>query len=313
MSLQFRISLGLVAFLLLLPGCKPDTLPDGSPAIGKLEKVWGEQGVGVGHIQKPRAMAIDSKDLLYLVDMTARIQVFDLGGNYIRGWQTPVHENGRPTGISIGRDGNVLVADTHYYRVLIYSPTGELLRQIGGENGPGPEQFGWVTDIAEDHEGNYFISEYGEFDRIHVYTHDGKFIRQWGTHGEEPGQFSRPQSIALDDKENLWVADSCNHRIQVFDRHGTLLKLWGEQGAEPGKLSYPYGLVLDGKGHVLICEYGNNRIQEFTLEGKSIGCWGSEGRKPGELFNPWSLVLDSGGKMHVLDSNNHRVQTVLLR
>jgi hypothetical protein len=34
-------------------------------------------------------VAIDAQDNLYLVDMTARIQVFDAEGNYLRGWETP--------------------------------------------------------------------------------------------------------------------------------------------------------------------------------------------------------------------------------
>ena len=50
-------------------------------------------------------MAIDDADNLYIVDMTARIQVFTADGEFIRSWQTPVHENGRPTGLSIDRQG----------------------------------------------------------------------------------------------------------------------------------------------------------------------------------------------------------------
>ena len=84
------------------------------------------------------------QDRLYIVDMTARIQVFDADGNFIRSWQTPVHDNGRPTGMSIDRDGNLAVADTHYYQVLFYSPEGELLRKIGGtRQEPGRGSSGW--------------------------------------------------------------------------------------------------------------------------------------------------------------------------
>ena len=63
-------------------------------------------------------MAIDDQDQLYIVDMTARIQVFDGDGKFLRGWQTPEHAHGKPTGLSIAPDGILLVADTHYYRVL---------------------------------------------------------------------------------------------------------------------------------------------------------------------------------------------------
>jgi DNA-binding beta-propeller fold protein YncE len=279
------------------------------------DKVWGRVGGGNGQFSKPRAIAIDDKDQLYIVDMTARIQVFDADGNFIRAWQTPAHANGRPTGLTISSvDGNLMVADTHYYRVLTYTPYGELVPKatLGGTMGQGPGEFGFVTDVVRDAAGNYFVSEYGEFDRIQKFTPDGKFILQWGGHGPEPGHFMRPQHLEFDADGFLWVADACNHRIQVFDGQGKSVKMWGTPGSAPGQLQYPYCAVLDGKGHVYVCELGNHRVQKFTLDGQSIACWGSEGRKPGQLFNPWALVLDSRGRVHVLDSMNHRVQRFVL-
>jgi DNA-binding beta-propeller fold protein YncE len=290
-------------------GCSTGTEPDAPP-----DKVWGKLGVGDGRFSKPRAMAIDAKDELYIVDMTARIQVFDVEGNFLRGWQTPDYRNGRPTGLTISTDGNLLVADTHYHRILTYTPEGELLTHatLGGTLGQGPGEFGFVTDAVRDGEGNYFVSEYGEFDRVQKFTPDGKFILEWGGHGSEPGQFLRPQHLQLDDQGHLWVADACNHRIQVFDGSGKQVAMWGAQGTQPGQLQYPYCLALDGHGHVYVCEFGNHRVQKFTLDGKSVASWGREGRRPGQLFNPWALVLDSQGRVHVLDSNNHRVQRILL-
>ena len=118
--------------------------------------------------------------------------------------------------------------------------------------GHGPGEFGLVTDMVEDKAGNYYVSEYGEYDRVQKFDHDGKFILQWGTHGEDPGQFSRPQGLAIDEFDHIWVADACNHRIQVFDTAGNLLSLWGQCGPALGQLSYPYNLTLDGEGHVYI-------------------------------------------------------------
>jgi len=297
-----------------LAGCSRG--PESGPT-GRLEKVWGERGLGQGRFQKPRAMAIDGQDQLYIVDMTARIQVFTRDGEYVRSWKTPDSTNGRPTGLSFDREGNLCVADTHYFRMLVYTPQGNLLddRTIGGQNGSAPGQFNFVTDIAQDSQGNYFISEYGEFDRVQKFTRDGRFLMQWGRHGSELGEFLRPQSIALDDQDRLWVADACNHRIQVFDTSGSEAKLvqwWGEQGKELGKLNYPYGLQLDGQGHVFVCEFGNHRVQKFTDQGEVIGWWGTNGRRHGELCQPWTAQLDSRGRLHVLDSYNHRVQRIWL-
>ncbi len=200
--------------------------------LGQLDKVFGRHGISDGRFQKPRAMTIDRQDRLYICDMTARIQVFDAEGNFLRVWQTPAQEAGRPTGLSIGIDGNLLVADTHYYRVLVYSPQGRLLWIMGGAKGDRPGQFGLVTSAVQDRQGNYYVAEYGECDRIQEFAPDGRtFLRQWGRHGEGPGEFSRPQKLALDQRQHLWVCDACNHRIQVFDGKGKLLLVWGRQGS----------------------------------------------------------------------------------
>jgi DNA-binding beta-propeller fold protein YncE len=298
---------GVLLIAAVLCGCQR-----GGENAGDLVKVWGRRGISEGRLQKPRAITIDGNDEIYIVDMTARIQVFDLEGNYLRGWETPAHDVGRPTGLSVDRDGNILVADTHYHRLLIYSRQGELLRQIGGTHGLGPGEFGFLTDAVQDSQGNYYISEYGELDRIHKYTRDGELIKEWGGHGRAPGEFLRPQSMAIDEHDHLWVADSCNHRIQIFDADGKLLRVWGEAGSAPGQLYYPYGIVLDGQGHLYVVEYGNHRVQKFTLEGESLGWWGESGREPGQLFNPWGIAQSSDGRLFVLDTNNHRVQEIQL-
>jgi len=293
-------------------GCGGD-----APASGRVDKIYSRRGISDGRLQKPRAMAVDAKDRIYIVDMTARIQVFDADGQHLRTWRTPKYENGKPSGLSIDNDGNLLVADTHYYRMLVYTPQGELLadKTIGGTAGHGEGEFGFVTDAVQDSAGNYYIAEYGEYDRIQKFSKDGVFLFQWGGHGDEEGQFLRPQNLTIDEHDQIWVADACNHRIQVFDATGDeaqLVRIWGTPGDEPGQLRYPYDLALDGRGHVYVCEWGNHRVQKFTLDGQSVGIWGTQGREKGHLHNPWALVRDSDGNIHVLDTYNHRVQKIRL-
>lgn len=281
------------------------------------ELIWGRQGVSDGRFTRPRAIAVDSNDRIFVVDFTARIQRFDRDGRFERGWRTPKFDQGKPTGLSIDRAGRLMVADTHCARVLFYTPDGELLpeRTIGGEYGPGPGQFHFVTDVVEDSRGAYYVAEYGEMDRIQKLDPDRRFVYEWGKHGDGPGEFSRPQALAIDADDRLWVADACNHRIQVFDVSGErpeLERVWGERGEAPGRLNYPYNLVLDGRGHLYVTEFGNHRVQKFTLDGRSVGVWGAAGRRPGQLNQPWASAVDSHGDLHVLDSYNHRVQRIRL-
>src|SRR5947207_14561518 len=234
--------------------------------------IWGRRGVQPGELIKPRAAAIDAQDRIYVVDWTARIQVFDADGNYLkRTWTTPDYRNGRPSGLSIDRDGNLLVSDSHYHCLRIYSADGAELRKIGGEAGTGPGQLGYVSDAVQDADGYYYIAEFGENQRITKLDVEGRFVKCWGSAGAEPGQFARVRALALGPDGNLYVADACNHRIQVFTRDGEYIRAWGEPGAGPGQLSYPYDLAFaPGPNAVLyVAEYGNHRVQKFTMTGQS--------------------------------------------
>ncbi|HVS36996.1 MAG TPA: NHL repeat-containing protein [Gemmataceae bacterium] len=276
------------------------------------EVVWGKWGVQDGDLSRPRAIAIDSHDRLYIVDFTARIQVYDRDGNYLgKTWSTPDYRNGRPSGLSIDRDDHLICSDSHYHCFRIYSADGKELRVFGGQGGSEPGQLGYVSDVVQDAEGCYYIAEFGENHRISKFDGDGKFIKCWGSEGSDPGQLSRARALALGPKDGyLYVADSVNCRIQVFTRDGELVRSWGEPGDKPGQLKYPYDLAFDKKGDLYVVELGNDRIQKFTADGKSLGTWGGSGREPGRLNRPWALALDSRGVIHVVDTENHRVQRV---
>lgn len=273
------------------------------------ELVWGVHGVRAGRLHKPRVVAVDQDDLLYIADLTDRIQVFDRDGVYLRGWRTPGLNVDGPSGLTVDASSRVLVADTHFYRVLVYDRMGRLLQQVGdGVQGTAPGRFGFPTDVVVDSDGCFYVAEYGENDRIQVFDPAGRFLRQWGGHGYQPGQFLRPRALAFDRSERLFVADSCNHRIQVFSRSGELVGSWGSRGAGLGEMSYPYDVCFAPDGTLVVCEYGNSRVQRFTSEGSSLGVWGGAGREPGRLDNPFAACVDSRGAVHVIDSSNHRVQ-----
>lgn len=302
-----------------------------SAAPGEPELVWGRRGISEGRFLKPRAIAIDKKDQLYIVDTTGRIQVFTADGEFLHSWKMPQTENGRPTGLTVdyhgdgpSDEGRLLVADTHYYRMLAFDLQGNQLpdQTIGGTAGRAPGEFAFVTHIARDSQGSYYIGEYGDSDRIQKFDSQGRFVTQWGETGRDPGQFIRPQTLVIDRQDQLWVVDACNHRIQRYDLRETSpdqpsepkrLRGWGTYGRELGELYYPYDLALLPDETILICEYGNQRLQRFTRQGDWIESWGTPGHSPGELYQPWGVVVDSQGRIHVLDSNNHRVQRLRLQ
>lgn len=313
----FLASASTTTATLLCTGCVPAVHADVP------DLVWGRRGMSDGRFLKPRAIAIDSADRLYICDTTGRIQVFDADGEFQRVWSTPDTANGRPTGLQVrAADALVdrellLVADTHYYRMLVYELDGTLVESagIGGTAGFGPGEFAFVTEAVCDADGCTYIGEYGDSDRIQKFDPDGTFVCQWGSTGREAGQFVRPQSMVVDG-EVLVVLDACNHRIQRFDLTQStpaLMDIWGSNGSGPGQFKYPYDIAVfdrSDRREFLICEYSNQRVQRLDQSGQSVGMWGGPGHEIGQLNQPWGVVADSKGRVHVLDSNNHRVQRI---
>jgi sugar lactone lactonase YvrE len=288
----------VVAALLFTSGCGKRSTADA---------VWAGGGRGAGELVYPRAIDYDAKsDTFIVIDRTARVQRYDADGKFINGWRMPEWERGKPVGVSFGPDGNVWIADTHYHRVMVYTPAGELVKQFG-QRGSGPGDFELPTDIAFDTAGRVYVGEYGGNDRVQVFDQSGKYLFQFGTFGSEPGQFSRPQSLVFVGDE-LFITDSCNHRIEVFSADGKYLRSIGKSGSAPGDFRFPYGLFLDREGTLIVTEYGNTRIQRIDTAGKPLAFWGTPGRLPGELAYPWATVADKRGRCVVIDAGNARMQ-----
>jgi len=275
------------------------------------ELVWGRKGVLPGDFSRPRAIAIDPLGRLFIVDFTARIQSYNRDGEYLGvSFTPPDFRNGRPSGLGIDRDGNLIVADSHYHTVRIYNSAGEELRKFGGTQGSAPGQLGYVSDVVQDTEGFYYVAEFGQNDRITKFDDAGKFIACWGKNGQAPGEFARVRALALGPDRLLYVADACNHRIQVLTRDGAFVREFGKAGAGPGEFNLPYDLSFAPTGELYVVERGNQRVQKLTKDGKPLGTWGGPGRKPGQLADPWALAVDKEGAVHVVDTENHRIQRI---
>jgi DNA-binding beta-propeller fold protein YncE len=303
-----RLLIGGSGFAAVLVGWFLIAPPTGRSSTPQI--VWGKRGQMPGDVVRPRAAAIDPTGRLFLVDFTARVQAYDLDGKHLGvTFTTPDFRNGRPSGLGIDRDGNLLVADSHYHTVRVYSPDGTELKSFG-IGGTGPGQFGYVSDCVQDADGFYYVSEFGQTDRITKVDLDGKFVRTWGKNGVEPGEFQRVRALAFGPDGNLYAADACNHRIQVFTKDGELVRVIGGPGAGPGQFSYPYDIAFGPDGEFYVSERGNQRVQKFDRDGNSVGVWGTGGRGPGQVADPWALAVDKSGRVHVVDTENHRVQRV---
>jgi ABC-type Fe3+ transport system permease subunit len=173
-------ALAMVAVMAILSinGCgKSSAQPD---------EVWCSAGRAPGEVVYPRAITRAPDGSFFIVDRAARIQHLSAAGKPMGEWQMWEYARGKPVGLTVAPDGNLWVPDTHYHRVIVFSPDGrELLRF--GTRGAGPKEFDLPTDIAFDASGNVYVSEYGDNNRIQVFDKDLNFIRMFGTQGDGDG------------------------------------------------------------------------------------------------------------------------------
>lgn len=318
----------LGVILATIPACSRSVSRSGEPIVELVH--FGEGGLSPGQFSYPRAIDADDGSL-WIIDKTARVQQLDPAtGNCLVWFTMPAFARGKPTGITVapGPDGDpvLYIADTHEHRVLVaprVTTRGEPISPIAsfGSLGQEPGQFIYPTDVAvlTDDQGlpmRIYVSEYGGNDRISVFgpgvlAGRDDFLFSFGTLGDGPDQFNRPQSIAIDaDRGELVVTDATNHRLGRFTLDGQLIAWIGSPqtaGHAPGSFMYPYGLYLPGDGTALVAEFGNHRIQHIDLDsGDSLGTYGVGGRGTGQLASPWGVVvLDR--LVYVLDSGNNRV------
>jgi DNA-binding beta-propeller fold protein YncE/ABC-type molybdate transport system permease subunit len=315
----------LLAIMVVVAGCTPQGASNSAPLESKLferVEIIGTRGTGLGQLNKPRSLAVDRDDNLYVGDMTGRVQKFSPDGRFLAFWQMPETTKGKAKGMGRDRDGNIIVIEPHYSRVNHFTTNTTLVAQWG-VHGTNAGEFGMPRAVAVNSRGEIYVSEYADSERVQRFAllkppgtnlvPEAKLLTVWGKPGTAPGDFNRAEGITVDAKDRVYVADSCNHRIQVFDADGKFLRTYGRAGSGLGELSYPYDICVDAAGRQYVCEFGNSRIQVFDPNDQPIEIIGGAGGAPGKFANPWAVVLDSHGNLYVADALNHRVQKLIRR
>ncbi|MCZ7644159.1 MAG: SMP-30/gluconolactonase/LRE family protein [Planctomycetota bacterium] len=291
-----------------------DTGVDSDRTVAPARDGWtgiGHEGLDLGGFFQPRGIAGLPDGGFIVVDRKARVQRFDARGRAVSVWSMSDHALGNPKDIDLLPNGNLLVVDTHYGRVLEMTLDGAIARQWG-DSGLEPGRFTHPIAVAVDLKRRVaYVAEYGAYnDRIQKFDAAGVLLKVWGAFGDQPGQMRRPSGLAVDPQGDLWVADSVNHRLQKFDPEGRLLGVYGEMGDGPGQLRFPYDLDCDSKGRIYVAEFGNHRVSVYNADGTFARHLGGPGDALGRFHCPWSLAVDDADRLLVSDTANHRVQTL---
>ena len=85
---------------------------------------------------------------------------------------------------------------------------------------------------------------------------------KFGRLGSEIGQFNTPHGFCLGLQEEVFIADTHNHRIQVFEKNGTFVYQFGTAGKGQGEIWYPRKIaVIKSNGNFVICDRGKKAIK----------------------------------------------------
>lgn len=160
--------------------------------------------------------------------------------------------------------------------------------------------------------------------------------------------FDKPESVGIDEDNNIYVADTGNHRIAVFDSNGNFKRVFGDIKTVPYPLSvavaksgkmyvtslmYQRLTILDKSGKPLKVigfkkkaeiplrvKIHKNKLYMTTvghlmvlnMDGKIEKKFGKEGRAINQFEYPNGIVIGKVDKLKdgivVSDSNNNRIQ-----
>ncbi|MEZ4626261.1 MAG: NHL repeat-containing protein, partial [Thermomicrobiales bacterium] len=284
---------------------------------GLLERVG--PGTARGQFNNPRGVAAAPSGEIYVVDMgNGRIQVFDAEGQFLAVWDEStgstnlsLTEQGLgATGIAVGADGLVYVADTWSHRVVVLDPTGSVIRTFGqfGDSQDStdasinPGMFFGPRAIAVTNE-DIFVVDTGN-ERVQVFGRDGSFKRAFGGNGSAPGQLIEPVGIVIGPDGLVYVADSGNGRISVFTQDGEAVTQWVVD-AWTGHLFFEPYLVFGRDGLLYATSSATGSVEVFGRDGTLLGTVTSSGAQT--LGRPSGITVVADGSLLVTDIGNSGV------
>jgi sugar lactone lactonase YvrE len=242
---------------------------------GTFVKTWGSLGTGPEHFSIAHAIAVDSKDRLYIADRNnARVQVYSAEGELLDSWQHLII----PWGLWITPDDDIWVcgpSTTHWaddpdnkglqygvpptdQLVMKFNTEGKILQlttfPMPSDKNQAPGQLNWVHCIALDPMGNLYLGDIM-----------GKRVQKFGL--VESAADSRHTGDV--EAGSIFVASA--EGVSVFDRDGAMR--FGEfatslTDGKPGELDWD-DMVYDGwrlpTGNYLCSSH--RYVRELTPDG----------------------------------------------
>ena len=249
-----------------------------------------------------------------------------------------------PAGLAFDPEGNLYIADRENHRVRKIDTSGNISTFAGigeagfsGDDAPAVKaRLNLPSGVVADGKGNLFISDRSN-DRIRVVDKKGVIRTYAGTgvagfQGDAgpalKAQLDKPFGIALDEAENLYIADRNNNRVRKVSPEGIITTVAGDGGfffmgdngpAYRASVAAPTGVAVDKKGNLYIADRNNNRIRLVDKLGmiRTVAGTGqqdyngdSEVARETNLYLPFGLTVDSNDNLLVIDRSHYRIRRI---
>lgn len=161
--------------------------------------------------------------------------------------------------------------------------------------------------------GNVYVVDQGNH-RVNVFDEEGAFLFSFGSQGSDPGQFSTPSVIAIDNDpaspghESVYVGMD-RYQVQKFTPQGVFQLAFGSQGPNAGQFNNNGSsganavaiAVAGASGTVYVAERDVaevGRVQQFSPAGAHLGeSHLSEPPTADQALD--NLAVDSGGDLYL--------------
>jgi DNA-binding beta-propeller fold protein YncE len=182
---------------------------------GKFQRYIGNIK-GEKFCQRPSSIALDRegghiyvadppRHMIYRLNMEGEV----LAQFGVRGGGNAPGQFNYPTAVAVS-GGELIVLDANNRRIQVLDLMGNFRREFRGE---------FVSlhtlDLAVDGKGNMYITN-PFLATIHVLSREGRLLYNFNGLAGGRGRLSSPTGIFVDSADQIYVADSTQHRVQVF-------------------------------------------------------------------------------------------------
>ena len=249
-------------------------------------RIIAGEGENVGQVSYSYSLCLShTGDSVIVCDSSNyRIQEFYLDGRPTR-VILQYTDGTRPNGIVLCNNGDYIVTDRAYHRVLRIDQNGATKWAVGSQ-GSGRDQFSGPDGVCILSDGRVIVADFNN-NRLQVLdmvVDTGVVI---GTLARSDGEaWNNPCGITTDAQGLIYVVEYDKHQVTVITAEGHVVRTLGSRGSGPGQLRYPVGVAVDGDGNVIVGDSSNSRIVVFHPDGVS-----SYFATPGFAYNV--LITDS--------------------